>query len=539
VRVFSGNAAPGPVTVTVSPASASIAPGTAVQFAATVTGTPNTSVVWSATGGSISSSGRYTAGQTSGTFKVTATIQGGSFNGAAAVTIASSGGNYIDILPGQNIQSQIDSFPNGTAFRLKSGTHRLSAPLVPRSSDTFIGESGTIVSGARVLSGFTASGSSWVIGNQTQQGPTQGVCAAGYPRCANPEDLFIDGVMRRHVAALSDVGPGKWFFDYANDRIYIGDDPNGHLVETSVVFAAFTGSATGVTIAGLIIEKFANPAQAGAVAGDNTSSWTVDGNEVRFNHGIGIRTGNAIKVTRNNVHDNGELGIGGNGDGVLVDSNTIAQNNVAGFDYGWEGGGTKFVKTRNLVLRNNYAHHNTGPGLWLDIDNIDFTIEGNTSEDNNGTLAAAPGIMIEISYGGVIRNNTVRRNGLSFPDWVWGSGILVSASGGSGLEIYGNTVEDNADGITLAQQTRGSGAYGAYLVQNVHVYDNKIKMSDGLTGAAQDNGDTGIFTSRGNRFSNNTYYLGSGQYYWAWMNGERTETEWRSYGEDTTGLFIR
>jgi hypothetical protein len=44
---------------------------------------------------------------------------------------------------------------------------------------------------------------------------------------------------------------------------------------------------------------------------------------------------------------------------VLVDQNEIAYNNTAGFNSGWEAGGTKFVMTHNLVVRGNWSHHNS------------------------------------------------------------------------------------------------------------------------------------------------------------------------------------
>src|SRR5262249_24418906 len=50
------------------------------------------SVTWSATGGTISSSGKYTAGNKTGTFRVIAKQSGGSLADTAAVTITSSGG---------------------------------------------------------------------------------------------------------------------------------------------------------------------------------------------------------------------------------------------------------------------------------------------------------------------------------------------------------------------------------------------------------------------------------------------------------------
>src|SRR5271154_1357059 len=61
------------ISVIVSPASATIQTGGTQQFAATVTGTSNTSVTWSASGGTISTSGLFTAGATAGSFTISAT----------------------------------------------------------------------------------------------------------------------------------------------------------------------------------------------------------------------------------------------------------------------------------------------------------------------------------------------------------------------------------------------------------------------------------------------------------------------------------
>jgi hypothetical protein len=61
------------VSVAISPSSASVQTGNTQQFSATVTGTSNTGVTWSAAGGTISSTGLFSAGATAGTYAVTAT----------------------------------------------------------------------------------------------------------------------------------------------------------------------------------------------------------------------------------------------------------------------------------------------------------------------------------------------------------------------------------------------------------------------------------------------------------------------------------
>jgi mannose-6-phosphate isomerase-like protein (cupin superfamily) len=77
-----------PITVTIAPASASLAPNGTQQFAATVAGTTNAAVDWSASCGTISSSGLYTAPLT-GPCTVTATSrEWSSAKGSASATIS-------------------------------------------------------------------------------------------------------------------------------------------------------------------------------------------------------------------------------------------------------------------------------------------------------------------------------------------------------------------------------------------------------------------------------------------------------------------
>jgi len=177
---------------------------------------------------------------------------------------------------------------------------------------------GAVLSGARVLTAFQRAGPYWFTTGQRQTGsmtafgkPPQ--CDAAHPRCDHPEDLFVDNRPLRHVGAFESLTSGSWYFDYVADRIYVADDPRGHLVETSVVsHAIFATGITGVTIRGLVIEKYANPGQMGAVHADGAVSWRIEGNEIRLNHGAGITltVSTSCQLTANRIHDNGQLGIG-------------------------------------------------------------------------------------------------------------------------------------------------------------------------------------------------------------------------------------
>jgi hypothetical protein len=79
------------VVVTVSPNPASVQSGKTQPFSAAVTGTSNTAVTWSATGGTITAGGVFTAGATAGKYSVTATsVADNSKSGSAVVTVTTA-----------------------------------------------------------------------------------------------------------------------------------------------------------------------------------------------------------------------------------------------------------------------------------------------------------------------------------------------------------------------------------------------------------------------------------------------------------------
>jgi hypothetical protein len=352
----------------------------------------------------------------------------------------------------------------------------------------------------------------------------------------------VDNEPLRRVRSLADLEPRTWYLDYAASRLFMPDDPTGHTVELGVTPHAFYGSATAVTIRGLVIEKFANPAQSGAIhaltdPGPLSHNWRVEGNEIRLNHGAGIRVGHGTHVVGNRIHHNGQIGVEGSGDNIVVEDNEIAYNNYAGYDYGWEAGGTKFTFTRNLVVRANYVHHNQGPGLWTDTDNDAVLCERNHTAAN---LIA--GIDHEISFGAIIRDNVVENDGFNPQGaslW-WGAGIHISAS--SHVEVYGNTLRNCMNGIAAVQAQRGSSQRTGrpYLVQHIDVHDNTIVQSSGTAAGIVKHAhfDDAVFKSWGNRFRGNTYVLAAtqGEFY-QWMNAPRSREEWQAFGNDPDGQW--
>jgi parallel beta-helix repeat protein len=446
--------------------------------------------------------------------------------------------SQVVLSPGDDIQQAVDQNSPGTTFVLNSGLYRLQS-IQPQDGDTFLGQgpTGAILSGAQLLTNFTQAGALWVASNQNQQGQTNGSCDAQHPMCATPEDLFFDDTPLLHVGDISQVAPGTWYFDYANHLIYFADNPTGHKVETSVARSAFWGPASNVTIQYLTIEKYAVPAQFGAIGDQYPGpNWTIQNNEIRWNHGVGINLGSGSQALNNYIHHNGQKGIGGDGANMLVQGNDISFNNWAGFDPTWEAGGGKFAQMSMLTLRGNSVHDNAGPGLWCDVDCIGVLIENNTVVNNSG----GAGIQYEISYMGTIRNNVVRGNFDGTSGWLWGSQILIQNS--RDTAVYGNTVEviDKGNGIGIIQQDRGTGAYGPRIAANNYVYSNSIthRMSpQGANGEVADYNSQSLLATQNNVFDYNSYHVTDpSALHWFW-GGPQNWDGMHAMGQELNGTL--
>ena len=291
-------------------------------------------------------------------------------------TATSAPAGAIILNPGDNIAALVNAAPAGATFYFEPGVYR-GVSLAPKTGQTFIGAEGAILNGSAVLTDWTQSGNLWVIGGQTQQGPVNSSAEflPGTRRPGNPETVFFDNTPLKPLDALSKLVAGTFSFDYAADKIYIADNPAGHTVEAGKQTDAFHGNATNVTVQNLVIKKYDPEIQHGAINGGQ--SWTIQNNEVLLNYTVGIIAQDNSQVIGNYVHDNGQMGVGGQGNNVLVQGNELASNGFwSGIDPLWEAGGFKFAQTDNLVVRGNYVHDNNGPGLWGDIDSINTTLRG-------------------------------------------------------------------------------------------------------------------------------------------------------------------
>ncbi|MCB1247017.1 MAG: right-handed parallel beta-helix repeat-containing protein [Acidimicrobiia bacterium] len=440
----------------------------------------------------------------------------------------------VRLTPGVDLSGIVEAAHEGTTFILGPGLYRTDT-IVPKAGMTFSGAPDTVISGAFVLDGWRSEGDRWRLDGIAASVRDHGRCIADYEGCSLSQDLFMDDVMLWQVTDEADLRSGTWMWD--GDSVLVADDPTVRRVELSVVDYAFVGSADDVTLESIVVEKFATPAQEGAVQaqepgeGDRGRRWTLRGVEVRFVHGAGVRAGDDTVIDRSYIHHNGQLGItGAGGTGLVITESEIAENNVAGFSWEWEAGGVKITNSTDVTLSGNHVHHNRGPGLWGDLDNVGMVYVDNISTDNTG-----PGIFHEISGAAVIDGNTVERNGSDKTGWLWGAGILIAGSWD--VEVSNNIVRDNANAITGVQQDRGEGPHGERLLRNLFVHHNTIDVGHGHVGIAEDVGDDAVFTERHNRFETNTYVGGTGRSF-AWLDHWLDRTGWQYVGQDVDGVWV-
>lgn len=304
------------------------------------------------------------------------------------------------------------------------------------------------------------------------------------------------------------LAPGTHRFSYSvvpqDGNTYVGGPgaiiDGGGTVNIAFWEEFYGRKAKNVTLTHLTIQNFtsSNEDQGSIYAG---VGWRVANSTLR-NHGYVALFAGPDNVIKNNCFDsNGQLGIGtyrfdNNSYNVTVDYNEFKNNNTRNLQNCGCGGGMKWWTMNRGRFTNNWVHHNKGPGVWADNNNIELAFEDNYINDNDGE-----GIFYEISYNFMIQRNTIIRNALVQGAGLNGNfpvgGVYISESGGVNIpgyrygisEIRSNYFEDNWDGVVLWESgnryagTDGPGyapRYGDrshWKTQNVIVHDNEFRMN--------------------------------------------------------------
>jgi parallel beta-helix repeat protein len=187
-------------------------------------------------------------------------------------------------------------------------------------------------------------------------------------------------------------------------------------------------------------------------------------------------------------------------------------------------GGSKFVGTVGLVLRDSVFHDNLCNGIWLDVDTYDSTIQNNTAVDNQDD-----GIRVEVSHKLLISGNTVQNNG--------GWGIYLANT--PVADVFSNTVAANGNGaivLNWSGRTTPTSTHGSYATSDVSVHDNTMRLtaSDQIVGIIDKTGTGYPYTAAAdNRYYANHYVLPDSAWRYFRLAAKVSWSGWRTAGMDT------
>ena len=193
---------PAPVAITVSPATAALQAGGAVQLTAAVTGSTNTSVTWTvqegAAGGAVSSTGLYTAPSAAGTYHVVAkSVADATKTAVATITVTAPVGVTVARPTGgddtANFNAAIVS-ANGSVVNVPSGTYLVRAVAVNRANTSIVCAA---TSPAVIKLRALASGDGSPIFNVTANNFTIRNCILDGNKAAQPSGGFNDSFTGR------------------------------------------------------------------------------------------------------------------------------------------------------------------------------------------------------------------------------------------------------------------------------------------------------------------------------------------------------
>jgi Right handed beta helix region len=450
------------------------------------------------------------------------------------------------ISPTDDIVNIINSGTENQTFCIE-GEHRITSFIQVRSGQSLIGTTpNSRISGAVVLSPWQATSTQGVYyydGPYAQIQPhQQNQFSGGVNVCywvtTFQDDLFFrtnanndQRVMR--VLSETEVDPtqlvttqgqavtggeaGRFFFDYAHQRIYVSlpndQDPNTATVDLAISFNSgdnesliFGAGANNVTLQNLWVEKGMNFGVFGA------TSWTIKDMTIRFVHNTGLYNISGTASQSTTVDDtlltnNGRLALVTTLY-VNITNSEMSWNNIANFREtdgqtgsgvcrGYWDAGTfhlyQLIGTQSqpaVTINNLWSHNNIGDGVWSD-GGTQYTQITNSTFNGNERYGYLHEISCQITFSG----NTIYGNGYPLKNTdLTGGGLNVSDSNYSTFSsnlLYGND---------------GPSGFAFHLtLQTIHPLMNSNKCL-----GARNSGDTS-HSLRYNTVSNNTIYSCSEQ----------------------------
>ena len=271
---------------------------------------------------------------------------------------------WVQIYPGDNIQTRVSQHPTATTFYLRAGTHRRQT-VVPKSDDKFIGEAGAVMDGENVtalaFSTVTAGSSRVTIKSLTIKN-----YASGSSQGAIQGDAGVNWVIDGNTVSYNKVigiRAGKGW-QIRNNKVFnngvigiSGYKADGAIIESNQVYGNNYLKATEAAIM----------SQASGIKFGVSANIIIRSNNVYSNYAKGIWVDHCLPTT-------------------IIENNTVRDNAHQGIFF--EAGYTAKIRY-NTSERNGGA---SATGYWLARAGIQITNSPNVEVHNNTVRDNANGI---------------------------------------------------------------------------------------------------------------------------------------------------
>ncbi|OKH27682.1 hypothetical protein NIES1031_07115 [Chroogloeocystis siderophila 5.2 s.c.1] len=341
------------------------------------------------------------------------------------------------------VAKAIASAPSGATIVFRGGTYRnVQIALNKRLTLQAYPNEQPWLKGSTVVDGWVQEGSIWrKDGWNFSFLPVEEGKAIDpkYPMAGHRDMVYINGVALKQVGSKANVGPGTFFVDGRNNKLYIGTNPSGKTVEATTQtegIMAWNSAASGSVIRGLGLAHYANQ---GLKIG--ASGITVENSTLAWNglDGVAVLSSGA-KLRGNTISYNGRRGVNGvRSHRLQLENNVISHNNTENFSKSWSAGGAKIIWTDGAVMRGNTVNNNKSIGLWIDESSTNSTVVNNVVHNNSSN-----GISMEISHNAIIASNVISGNAPA--------GIIILNS--SSARIYNNTLARNQANLLVQDTSR-------------------------------------------------------------------------------------
>lgn len=375
--------------------------------------------------------------------------------------------------------------------------------LEPRTSQTWIGAPGAIISGLYTIpnTNWTSLGagrwsttvptmsnivpfvgSSGTRGAYNQQGSGHRNSVAVYR-----EVIYINKLpMYRRANAADVAGLNEYHYDYTTQVLTIGCDPAGRTIEHNVPLKKGAAASTsyfgrvidtgnnGITLRNLTFEGGMPDNGHGVVVCNNPSvnvAWIIEDCLFRCSNYNLMTFYGSESVTHNHIirrclfQTPGGNAVGSNySHGAQMQDSLVIGCNQSGFAQGWDRAGMKWVRSDDVKVTYTEVRECDSLGIWYDI-------ECRRPEVNNCALEAnrTHGIDQEIGFGGDglgaksatggFHHNKIRYNG--------GHGVYLNTS--REHRVFSNLFKDNGGGYESDYRSD----------QTVQDYDRSYPTADG------------------------------------------------------------